>query len=77
MTACEVEYLDSPRGHDCYCTLYHGCFHRHFYIQPKIANDSGLIPGKDKGIHDYDYFIEITVVNKAMLITTITKKVRK
>jgi hypothetical protein len=39
-------------GPDCYCTLYHGCFHRHFQIKPQIVDGAGLIPGKDKGIHD-------------------------
>jgi hypothetical protein len=46
-------------------------------IKSQIVNGSGLTLGKDRGIHDYDYFIEITVVNKAMLTTTIMKKVRK
>ncbi|CAC5401969.1 unnamed protein product [Mytilus coruscus] len=75
ITACELKYGDSPRGSDCYCTLYHGCFHRHFHVQPKIVNGSGLTPGKDNGVHDSDYFITVTVINKAMLKTAFTKKI--
>jgi hypothetical protein len=75
MTSCEEEYQDHPRGPDCYCTLYHGCFHRHFQIKPQIVDGAGLIPGKDKGIHDSDYFIEITIVNKALLKSVLRKKV--
>jgi hypothetical protein len=76
MTSCEEEYQDHPRGPDCYCTLYHGCFHRHFQIKPQIVDGAGLIPGKDKGIHDSDYFIEITIVNKALLKSVLRRKVR-
>lgn len=36
---------------------------------------SGLIIGKDKGVHDSDYYIEVTVVNKANLKTVVSKKV--
>ena len=75
MTECEEKYTDYPRGSDCYCTLYMGCYHRHFQVQPAIVNGSGLTPGKDKGVHDSDYFIEVTVVNKAMLTTVLTRKV--
>ncbi|CAC5375358.1 unnamed protein product [Mytilus coruscus] len=75
ITSCENMYQNSPRGSDCYCTFHHGCFHRHFHVQPEIVNGSGLTPGKDKGLHDSDYFIEITVVNKAMLMSVLTKKI--
>ncbi|CAC5375018.1 unnamed protein product [Mytilus coruscus] len=75
MTFCEDNYQSSPRGPDCYCTLFHGCFHRHFHIQPVIVNGAGLIPGNDKGVHDSDYFIEVTVVNKAMLTSVLTTKI--
>lgn len=77
MTSCENKYQNSPRGPDCYCTIYHGCYHRHFYVKPEIVNGAGLTPGKDKGVHDSDYFMEITVVNKAMLTSVLTKKVKK
>ncbi|XP_052095904.1 uncharacterized protein LOC127731085 [Mytilus californianus] len=75
ITACEWKYGGFPRGSDCYCTLYHGCFHRHFHVQPKIVNGSGLTPGKDNGVHDSDYFITVTVINQAMLKTVLTKKI--
>ncbi|XP_052071167.1 uncharacterized protein LOC127709606 [Mytilus californianus] len=75
MTFCEDKYQSSTRGPDCYCTLFHGCFHRHFHIQPDIVNGAGLIPGNDKGVHDSDYFIEVTVVNKAMLTSVLTTKI--
>ncbi|XP_071153805.1 uncharacterized protein [Mytilus edulis] len=75
ITACDLKYRDSPRGSDCYCTLYHRCFHRHFHVQPKIVNGSGLTPGKDNGVHDSDYFITVTVINKARLKTVLTKKI--
>ncbi|CAG2198378.1 unnamed protein product [Mytilus edulis] len=75
MTLCEDKYQSSPRGPDCYCTLFHGCFHRHFHIQPVIVNGAGLISGNDKGVHDSDYFIEVTVVNKAMLTSVLTTKI--
>ena len=75
MSVCDDKYKDSPRGSDCYCTLLHGCFHRHFHVQPQIVNGSGLTPGNEKGVHDSDYFIEVTVVNKAMLETVLIEKV--
>ncbi|CAG2197001.1 unnamed protein product [Mytilus edulis] len=75
LSYCENKYQNSPRGYDCYCTLHHECFHRHFHVQPEIVNGSGLTPGKDKGFHDSDYFIKITVVNKAMLKSILTKKI--
>ena len=77
MTSCKEEYQDHPRGPDCYCTLYHGCFHRHFHIKPLIVDGAGLTPEKDKGVHDSDYFIEITIVNKALLKSVLRKKVNR
>ncbi|CAG2200973.1 unnamed protein product [Mytilus edulis] len=75
ITDCQNKYGDAPRGPSCYCTSFHGCFHKHFYVKPKINKLSGLITGKDKGVHDSDYYIEVTVVNKALLKTTVVKKI--
>jgi hypothetical protein len=55
--------------------MFHGCYHKHFYVKPKIAKDAGLTPGKDTGVHDSDYYIEVTVINNALLKTTFLKKV--
>ena len=51
------------------------CFHRHFTQQPKIILGAGLEPGKDQGVHDYDYYIEIQATNRAKTVTTLRKKV--
>ena len=75
ISECQRKYENAPRGPDCYCTSFHGCFHQHFVVIPKINNHSGLIVGKDKGVHDSDYYIEVTVVNKAKLKTVLSKKV--
>ena len=76
MTECEEKYGDAPRGPSCYCTPFHGCFNKHFYVKPDIVKGAGLIPGKDKGVHDSDYYIEVSVVNKALLKTVVVRKVR-
>jgi len=75
LTECEEKYQNEPRGPSCYCTMFHGCYHKHFYVKPKIVKNAGLTPGKDKGVHDSDYFIEVTVINNALLETTFLKKV--
>ena len=54
-----------------------GCYHRHFQIKPEIKASGGLILNFDKGVHEYDYFIEVTVTSKAKLTTKLTKKVGK
>jgi hypothetical protein len=47
-----------------------------FYVKPKInKHDAGLITGKEKGVHDSNYYIEVTVVSKALLKTVVSKKV--
>ena len=75
LAECEEKYQNEPRGPSCYCTMFHGCYHKHFYVKPKIVKDAGLTPGKDKGVHDSDYYIEVTVINNALLETTFLKKV--
>jgi hypothetical protein len=52
-----------------------GCFHRHFQIKPEIKQHGGLILNKDQGVHEYDYFIDISVTSIANLATVLTKKV--
>ncbi|VDI60122.1 Hypothetical predicted protein, partial [Mytilus galloprovincialis] len=78
LTICESKYEGEPRGSSCYCTMFHGCYHKHFHVKPKLAEigkDAGLITGKDKGVHDSDYFIEIQVINNALIKTTAVKKI--
>lgn len=52
-----------------------GAYHQHFQIKPKISKHGGLILGKDKGLHDSDYYIEVQATNNALLKTTLIKKV--
>ncbi|XP_053400998.1 uncharacterized protein LOC128557563 isoform X2 [Mercenaria mercenaria] len=74
---CKQAYRSYPRGPNCYCSPYNGCFHRHYQIKPPISVDSnsGLHLGKERGEHDYDYFIEVVVKNNAGLITVQYKKI--
>ncbi|XP_060577218.1 uncharacterized protein LOC132734491 [Ruditapes philippinarum] len=74
---CNQKYGLYPRGPNCYCSPYNGCFHRHYQIKPSVSNVSngGLHFGKEIGDHDYDYYIEVTVVNSAGLSTTKHKKI--
>jgi hypothetical protein len=44
-------------------------------VKPLVVNDSGITPGKEKGVHDSDYYVEVTVINNALLKTTKTIKV--
>ncbi|CAC5370730.1 unnamed protein product [Mytilus coruscus] len=75
LSHCEDKYSQYPRGANCYCTPFHGCFHRHFQIKPEIKEHGGLIANKDSGTHEYDYFIEISVTSIANLTTVLTRKV--
>lgn len=77
MEDCYNLYGNYARGANCYCTPYDGCFHRHFQVHPRIQrNDSnGLFETMYLGVHDRDYFIEVTATNKAMLKSTETLKV--
>ena len=68
-------YGNYSRGANCYQTNHMGAFHRHFQVKPHVKVDGGLVSGKDVGIHDSDYFLEINATNKALLSTVLTKKV--
>jgi hypothetical protein len=46
----------------------------HFQIKPEIKASGGLILNLDKGVHDSDYYLEVSVTNIAKLTTVITKK---
>ena len=70
-----MKYGSSPRGANCYCTPFMGCFHQHFQVKPEIKAHGGLVLGKDRGVHDSDYYIEVAVKNKALVQTVLTKKV--
>lgn len=75
--SCQATYGTYPRGANCYCTNFEGCFHRHFQVLPAVKVSEGLFMGMDVGIHDYDYYIEISVTNKAQLVTVSRKKVKQ
>ncbi|KAK3099491.1 hypothetical protein FSP39_005250, partial [Pinctada imbricata] len=76
---CTDYYSTFPRGADCYCTPFWGCYHRHFQVKPTIktilGQPSGLVSGKDSGVHDTDYYIEVSATSKALLTTVIHKKI--
>ncbi|XP_076085327.1 uncharacterized protein LOC143056126 [Mytilus galloprovincialis] len=75
LTHCEDKYSQYPRGANCYCTPFHGCFHRHFQIKPEIKKHGGLREHKSYGTHEYDYFIMISVTSIANLTTVLTRKI--
>ncbi|XP_055997828.1 uncharacterized protein LOC125647098 [Ostrea edulis] len=72
---CESRYGSYARGANCYETPFWGAYHKHFQVIPAIKADGGLKVGKDKGLHDSDYFMEVTAVNKAKLTTILSKKI--
>ncbi|XP_025086756.1 uncharacterized protein LOC112559635 [Pomacea canaliculata] len=76
---CQTRYGSYARGANCYCTGPVGCYHRHFQVKPVIVDVSlghgGLFSNGSVGVHDYDYYIEVTVVNHAKLSTTIRKQI--
>jgi hypothetical protein len=72
---CESRYGSYARGANCYETPFWGAYHKHFQVIPAIKADGGLKIGKDKGLHDSDYYLEVTAVNKARLTTVLSKKV--
>ncbi|ESO88609.1 hypothetical protein LOTGIDRAFT_165393 [Lottia gigantea] len=76
-TDCEEKYQNYSRGSDCYCTPAVGCYHQHFQVKPGVSLDkgTGIIQGKDQGVHDYDYYIEVNVMNNAKLHSTLTYKI--
>ncbi|XP_071082542.1 uncharacterized protein [Haliotis cracherodii] len=77
---CTARYGDYARGANCYCTPGTGCYHRHFQIKPRIISSNlshgGVFDDMHKGVHDSDYFIEITVMNHAKLNTSLAIKVK-
>ncbi|XP_046571088.1 LOW QUALITY PROTEIN: uncharacterized protein LOC124279320 [Haliotis rubra] len=79
MVDCESKYQTASRGPKCYCTPGVGCYHRHFQIKPRIVSANlshgGIFHDKDKGVHDSDYYLEVTVMNHAKLTTTLDFKV--
>ncbi|WAR06111.1 hypothetical protein MAR_021480 [Mya arenaria] len=85
LTECEQEYANYARGHNCYCSPYHGCFHQHFQVIPpvidiKTAGGSteqigGIDADKSDGVHESEYYIEVTVINNAGLTTVRTHKI--
>nr|XP_034314147.1 uncharacterized protein LOC105348718 isoform X1 [Crassostrea gigas] len=73
--ACESKYGSYARGANCYETPFWGAYHKHFQIKPAIKTNGGLKVGKDKGLHDSDYYLEVTTTNKAKLTTVLSKKI--
>ncbi|XP_061181031.1 uncharacterized protein LOC133189645 [Saccostrea echinata] len=72
---CESKYGSYPRGANCYETPFWGAYHKHFQVKPAIKSNGGLVDGKHKGVHDSDYYLEVTATNKAMLTTVLSKKI--
>lgn len=77
MSECQEKYSVYSRGSNCYETNHWGAYHQHFQVHPRIKEHGGLLLGKDHGLHDSDYFLEVKTVNNALLTTTIRKKVMK
>ena len=75
LAECNETYSNYSRGANCYLTNHVGAYHKHFQIKPQIKKHGGLIIGKDKGLHDSDYYLEVQVTNNALLTTTMLKKV--
>ncbi|CAC5360413.1 unnamed protein product [Mytilus coruscus] len=75
ISSCESQYGSYARGANCYCTPFQGCFHRHFQIKPEIKLSGGLLQNKDSGMHEYDYYIEVSVTNIANITTVLKKKI--
>ncbi|CAG2234222.1 unnamed protein product [Mytilus edulis] len=74
LSSCNSTYGSYARGANCYCTPFQGCFHRHFQIKPEIKLTGGLLQNKDKGMHEYDYYIEVSITNIAKITTVLKKK---
>ncbi|KAL3841826.1 hypothetical protein ACJMK2_019925 [Sinanodonta woodiana] len=75
LAECGAMYGSYPRGANCYCTPFDGCYHKHFQVKPEIKdNGKGLFVGRDMGVYEYDYFIEITTYNRALLKTVLSFK---
>ncbi|XP_046557203.1 uncharacterized protein LOC124266453 [Haliotis rubra] len=76
---CKSAKANAPRGANCYCTPAKGCYHRHFQVKPIVVDSSrrrgGIFSNKNKGSHDSDYYLEVTVTNHAKLTTKVEFKV--
>ncbi|WAR04893.1 hypothetical protein MAR_020262 [Mya arenaria] len=85
LTECEQEYSNYARGHNCYCSPYHGCFHQHFQVIPRVIDIKtaggstqhigGIDAEKSEGVHEREYYIEVTAVNNAGLTTVRSHKI--
>ncbi|WAR05722.1 hypothetical protein MAR_021091 [Mya arenaria] len=85
LTECEQKYANYTRGHNCYCSPYHGCFHQHFQVIPRVIDIKtaggstqhigGIDAEKSEGVHEREYYIEVTAVNNAGLTTVRSHKV--
>lgn len=56
-------------------TPFWGAYHKHFQVKPAIKVQGGLKVGMDKGVHDSDYYLEVSATSKAELTTILSKKV--
>jgi hypothetical protein len=63
------------RGANCYCTPYTGCFHKHYQVIPPKHEVHGIYPNRSEGVHESEYFLEVTAVNNAILKTVVFYKV--
>ncbi|KAK3103765.1 hypothetical protein FSP39_021725 [Pinctada imbricata] len=79
LATCQSTYGGYPRGANCYCTPFWGCHHQHYQIKPAVKGTAlapiGLVPSLSSGIHDSDYFIEVSATNRAKLTTILRKKI--
>ncbi|KAK3101031.1 hypothetical protein FSP39_000383, partial [Pinctada imbricata] len=79
LSTCQSTYGGYPRGANCYCTPFWGCHHQHYQVKPAVKgtalNPIGLVPSLSSGIHDSDYFIEVSATNRAQLTTILRKKI--
>ncbi|XP_069132408.1 uncharacterized protein [Argopecten irradians] len=78
LTDCESQYASYPRGANCYCTRYSGCYHQHYHVKPQLVGDptkGGVYTGKERGVHNHDYVFEVTATNNALVNSTLSFKI--
>ncbi|KAL3873868.1 hypothetical protein ACJMK2_036952, partial [Sinanodonta woodiana] len=75
MSECAQKYGPYPRGEKCYCTPFHGCYHKHFQVKPEIVLSGGLFQNGSKGLHDGDYYFQVIALNWAFHRTVETIKI--
>ncbi|KAK3589056.1 hypothetical protein CHS0354_008706 [Potamilus streckersoni] len=76
MSECTQKYGPYPRGANCYCTPFHGCYHKHFQVKPVIVSaKEGLFQNGSKGLHDGDYYFQVIALNGAFHRTVETMKI--